>query len=250
MGVPSRGPREGQLNAEYNHPYILIKDGSPNGVAIPILKPNVSVGRDQDADIVIDDPTVSRKHAEIVGSNDGFVLLDLGSKNGTFVNETKVGQTGQSLKDGDEIRFGPGHAALLFRENSVPEKKAQESRVTESVILREEQLSQSGNLIHTDEVLENEVISGSVRLRAVAEGDSQALTRWVGRLQSKVHIHMLRAVSISANEMEIMLTVLEPLPLVRVLSEIGGVASIRSGDGEVEGSSEDESRAFTVVLAG
>ena len=238
------------MNAEYNHPYILIKGGSLNGVAIPILKPSVSVGRDQDADIVIDDPTVSRKHAEIVRSNDGFVLLDLDSKNGTFVNETKVGQTGQSLKDGDEIRFGPGHAALVFRENLAPEIKAQESRVTESVILREEKPGKPGNVDDADEVLENEVISGSVRLRAVAEGDSQALIRWVGRLQSKVHIHMLRAVSVSANEMEIMLTVLEPIPLVRVLSEMGGVASIRSGDGEFVGSSEGGSRAFTVVLSG
>ena len=65
------------MNAEYNQPYILIKEGSPNGVAIPILKPSVSVGRDQDADIVIDDPTVSRKHAKIVRSNDGFVTTGL-----------------------------------------------------------------------------------------------------------------------------------------------------------------------------
>ena len=223
MGVPSRGPREGQLNAEYNQRYILIKEGSPNGVAIPILKPSVSVGRDQDADIVIDDSTVSRKHAKIVRSNDGFVL--------------------------DEIRFGPGHAALVFRENRAPEIKAQESQVTESVILREEQPGEPSNVDDVDEVLQNEVISGSVRLRAVAEGDSQALIRWVGRLQSKVHIHMLRAVSVSANEMEIMLTVLEPIPLVRVLSEMGGVASIRSSDGEFEGSSEGESRAFTVPLS-
>ncbi len=187
------------MNAEYNQPYILIKEGSPNGVAIPILKPSVSVGRDQDADIVIDDPTVSRKHDKIVRSNDGFVLMDLNSKNGSFVNETKVGQTGQSLKDGDEIRFGPGHAALVFRENRAPEIKAQESQVTESVILREEQPGEPSNVDDVDEVLQNEVISGSVRLRAVAEGDSQALIRWVGRLQSKVHIHMLRAVIVTAN---------------------------------------------------
>ena len=157
------------MNAEYNHPYILIKGGSLNGVAIPILKPSVSVGRDQDADIVIDDPTVSRKHAEIVHSSDGFVFLDLDSKNGSFVNETKVGRNGQSLKDGDEIRFGPGHAALVFRENRAPEIKAQESRVTESVILREEQPAEPGNVDDADEALQNEVISGSVRLRPVAE---------------------------------------------------------------------------------
>ena len=116
-----------------------------------------------------------------------------------------------------------------------------EPRVTESVILSAEQL---GHGVPVDEVL-----SGTVRVRAVAEGNTQDLNRWVGRLQSKAHIHLLRAVSISANEMEIMLTVLEPLPLLRVLSDIGGVASVRPGDGEIEGSSEDALRAFTVVLS-
>lgn len=242
--------QESQLNAEHNHPYILIKDGSPNWVSVPVQKDNVSVGRDQNADIVINDPTVSRRHAEIVRSGDGYLLLDLGSKNGSFVNQTKVGRTGQNLKDGDEIRFGPGHLALVFRKNRATGVKAQGPRITESVILRIEQPSQSGNVDDTDQILKNEVISGPVRLKAVAEGNSQTLTRWAGRLQTNIHMHMLRAVSVSANEMEIMLTVLEPLPLVRVLSDIGGVASIRSGDGKIEGSSENEPRAFTVVLSG
>ncbi len=114
--------------------------------------------------------------------------------------------------------------------------------MTESVILSAEQL---GRVIPVDEVL-----SGPVRVRAVAEGNIQDLNRWVGRLQSKAHIHMLRAVNISPNEMEIMLTVLEPLPLVKVLSDIGGVASVSSGGGEIEGSSQDEPRAFAVVLSG
>ncbi len=105
------------MSAENNHPHILISGGARNGVAIPVLKPNMSIGRDQDADIVIDESTVSRRHAEIVGSGDGFVLLDLESKNGSFVNEVQVGRMGQSLNDGDEIRFGPGHTALIFRDN-------------------------------------------------------------------------------------------------------------------------------------
>jgi hypothetical protein len=209
----------------------------------------MSLGRDQTADIVIDDPTVSRKHAEIVHNNDEFVLLDLGSKNGSFVNEVKVSRMGQSLKDGDEIRFGPGHTALVFRQNSAMESGTQEPRVTESVNLSEGRSRQLGLADRPCEVLEDEVFSGSVRLRAVAEGDTQDLSRWVARLQSKAHIHMLRAVSISANEMEIMLTVLEPLPLVRVLSDIGGVASVRSGDGGTKGGSENEMRELTVVLS-
>ena len=237
------------MNAECDYPYILINDGSPNGVAIPVLKSNMSLGRDQTADIVIDDPTVSRKHAEIVHSNDEFVLMDLGSKNGSFVNEVKVDRMGQSLKDGDEIRFGPGHTVLVFWENNAMESGIQEPRVTESVNLSEGRVSQLGLADRPCEVLEDEVFSGSVRLRAVAEGDTQNLSRWVGRLQSKAHIHMLRAVSVSANEMEIMLTVLKPIPLVRVLSDIGGVASVKSGDGGTKGSSENEMRELTVVLS-
>ena len=233
------------MNTEHDHPYILI-----SGVSIPILKSNVSVGRDQNADIVIDDPTVSRKHAEIVRFHDGYVLLDLGSKNGSFVNEMKVGRMGQSLKDGDQIRFGPSHSALVFRENDPSGTIAQEPRVTESVILRGEQTGQSGLVDLPGEALEDELFSGEVRLRAVAEGNTHDLNRWVGRLQSRAHIHMLRAVSISANEMEIMLTVLEPLPLVRILSELGGVASVKSDDGGIEGSSGNEPRTFTVVLSG
>jgi len=229
------------MNAEHNHPYILISGGSRNGVSIPVLKANMSVGRDQDADIVIDDSTVSRKHAEIIRAGDAFVLLDLGSKNGSFVNEVKIGRTGQSLNDGDEIRFGPGHTALIFRDNMFTGTEVRETRVTESVILSAEQLDQVAPA--------DEVLSGIVRVRAVAEGNPQDLNRWVGRLQSKPHIHMLRAVNISANEMEIMLTVLAPLPLARVLSDIGGVASVSSGDGENKGSSEYEPRAFTVVLS-
>jgi len=165
------------------------------------------------------------------------------------VNEVKVGRMGQSLKDGDEIRFGPGHTALVFRENNAMESGTLEPLVTEPVNLSEDRFSQLGLAKQPCDVLEGEVFSGSVRLRAVAGGDTQYLSRWVGRLQRKAHIHMLRAVSISANEMEIMLTVLEPIPLVRVLSEIGGVASVKSGDGETKGSSGNEMRELTAVLS-
>jgi pSer/pThr/pTyr-binding forkhead associated (FHA) protein len=143
------------MNAEHNHPYILISGGSRNGVSIPVLKANMLIGRDPDADIVIDDSTVSRKRAEIARAGDEFVLLDLDSKNGSFVNEVKVGRMGQSLRDGDEIRFGPGHTALIFRDNTFTGKEVREPRVTESVILSAEQLGQ--------EVPADEVLSGTVR---------------------------------------------------------------------------------------
>jgi DNA-binding winged helix-turn-helix (wHTH) protein len=69
------------------------------------------IGRAPDAAIRCDAPGVSRHHARIVVSNDGALLEDLGSKNGTYVGRERV--TSASLADGDEIRIG--NARLIFR---------------------------------------------------------------------------------------------------------------------------------------
>ena len=50
------------------------------------------------------DPNVSRNHAEIRPSGDGFLLVDMGSTNGTKVNGVRITQ--HLLEDGDEITFG------------------------------------------------------------------------------------------------------------------------------------------------
>ena len=63
------------------------------------------VGRGDDADIVIDSGAISRRHACITISNDGAVVEDLGSKNGTFVGDHRVTQR-TALHDGDVIRIG------------------------------------------------------------------------------------------------------------------------------------------------
>jgi pSer/pThr/pTyr-binding forkhead associated (FHA) protein len=62
------------------------------------------VGRDEDADIRLDEPLVSRAHARIEGRGDGYVVLDLGSTNLTRVNGAVVAES--VLRDGDEVRFG------------------------------------------------------------------------------------------------------------------------------------------------
>lgn len=63
------------------------------------------LGRDQEAAVWIDDPSVSRKHARIVVSENTAELEDLQSKNGTYLGEEPV-RTVVPLKDGDEIRLG------------------------------------------------------------------------------------------------------------------------------------------------
>jgi hypothetical protein len=64
-----------------------------------------NVGRDaSQSDIVVDDSTVSRQHARVRLEGGRFVLYDLASSNGTFVNDQQIQK--QPLLDGDRVRFG------------------------------------------------------------------------------------------------------------------------------------------------
>jgi hypothetical protein len=63
------------------------------------------IGRSRDADIVLDDPNVSRRHAEVRPSGGSWIVRDLGSTNGVKVNGRRI-QGPQSLKTGDTIELG------------------------------------------------------------------------------------------------------------------------------------------------
>jgi len=76
----------------------------PTGDRVPLGEYIVSVGRANDCTIVLADPNVSRRHAEIRPSGDGFVVVDLGSTNGIKVNDARVAE--HQLREGDEVRFG------------------------------------------------------------------------------------------------------------------------------------------------
>jgi hypothetical protein len=68
-------------------------------------QPSIVVGREQGVDVLIDNPSVSRRHAEIRLGDHGWVVEDLGSSNGTFLRGTKI-QGPESIGLGDEIGFG------------------------------------------------------------------------------------------------------------------------------------------------
>ncbi|MCC5952289.1 MAG: DUF3662 and FHA domain-containing protein [Acidimicrobiia bacterium] len=63
-----------------------------------------TIGRLPDCEVTVSDTNVSRRHAEIRPHGDGFVVVDLGSTNGTKVNGVRV--TERTLRDGDELTFG------------------------------------------------------------------------------------------------------------------------------------------------
>lgn len=76
----------------------------PNGERFVLGETIVTIGRIPDSVITLEDPNVSRNHAEIRPSAGTFVLADLGSTNGTKINGVKISE--RQLQDGDEMTFG------------------------------------------------------------------------------------------------------------------------------------------------
>ncbi|MBN1384899.1 MAG: FHA domain-containing protein [Elusimicrobia bacterium] len=82
-------------------PKLILKFGPAVIKDIPITKNILTVGRKEDNDIVIDNPAVSGHHAKIYQQGNSYVVEDLGSTNGTFINEKKVLKA--ALKNSDQI---------------------------------------------------------------------------------------------------------------------------------------------------
>jgi hypothetical protein len=86
-----------------------------NGDRYPLLGALTTLGRDDSADIVVDDPGVSRRHSEVRVTTDGPHLVtsirDLNSTNGTFVNGDRIAS--QRLQDGDRLTLG--RTTAIFR---------------------------------------------------------------------------------------------------------------------------------------
>jgi hypothetical protein len=76
----------------------------PTGDRVPLGESVLTIGRLPESNIVLADPNVSRSHAEVRPRGVGYVVVDLGSTNGTRVNGVRVSE--QELVDGDEIAFG------------------------------------------------------------------------------------------------------------------------------------------------
>jgi hypothetical protein len=79
----------------------LLVGGGKRRVLTP---PRVVVGRSQDCDVVLDDPNVSRRHAELRAEEGRWIVADLGSTNGVRVNGRAVERA--ALEPGDEVTFG------------------------------------------------------------------------------------------------------------------------------------------------
>lgn len=77
----------------------------PSGQRVSLGDRPISIGRTSENTVALDDQNVSRRHAEIRPAQRAYVVVDLGSTNGTMVNGTRI-NTEQALSDGDILSFG------------------------------------------------------------------------------------------------------------------------------------------------
>ncbi len=84
---------------------LLVVRRGPNSGSRFLLDSDVTTaGRHPSSDIFLDDVTVSRRHAEFVRSGDDFVVRDVGSLNGSYVNRERIEEA--KLAGGDEVQIG------------------------------------------------------------------------------------------------------------------------------------------------
>jgi hypothetical protein len=88
----------------------VLEDGHP-GRSYRLGRASVTIGRLPECDIVIADPGASRQHAQVRFDGERFVVADLGSTNGTLVNDVQTNE--RALEDGDRVTIG--NTVLEFR---------------------------------------------------------------------------------------------------------------------------------------
>ncbi|MEJ7714655.1 MAG: FHA domain-containing protein [Thermoleophilaceae bacterium] len=87
--------------------------GRPGRRDLPLDGEKMTIGRSPDAEVFLDDVTVSRNHALLVRRRDGLYVDDLGSLNGTYVNRHRI--ESHKLSSGDELQVGKYKLTYLER---------------------------------------------------------------------------------------------------------------------------------------
>jgi signal transduction histidine kinase len=110
-----------QSELEMITPYVTLTDPQGEQQVYVLSADEIVVGRKSDVDIILRDPSVSRHHAKLIKSCDGYAILDLPNTRGTYVNGSQVTQ--QKLQHGDRIRLAEARTEICYytREEDVPQ---------------------------------------------------------------------------------------------------------------------------------
>src|SRR2546425_3795539 len=99
-------------------PRLVAISGRLTGATFSLAEEEIVIGRETSATICITDGSVSRRHSRIQKQGDEFVISDLDSLNGTFINGVPV--KARALKHGDRVRVGDSQFLFLMQEGDAP----------------------------------------------------------------------------------------------------------------------------------
>ncbi|MBO6003676.1 MAG: FHA domain-containing protein [Aeriscardovia sp.] len=123
--VPASLAKEGALTGQdlevmdkltEGNALLIAVSGFSQNVRYLLDEPSISVGRSMKADILLDDPTVSRRHALFTKVGGTYVLKDLDSLNGTYVNGARIDSL--ELHSGDAIMIGRFKMLFYLKDQS------------------------------------------------------------------------------------------------------------------------------------
>jgi pSer/pThr/pTyr-binding forkhead associated (FHA) protein len=83
---------------------LIVRRGPSEGTSFVLSGELTTIGRSDASDVMLDDVTVSRRHAEVSRTPEGWQLRDVGSLNGTYVNRERIDSV--LLAGGDEVQIG------------------------------------------------------------------------------------------------------------------------------------------------
>jgi predicted component of type VI protein secretion system len=216
---------------------------------------------------VIDDPWVSRRHAEIISTHDSYLLRDLASSNGTFLTDRLIDTSDYGLQDGDHVRLGQSDVQLVFRFSGAATRKmaprnggegghSPASRRARQAVKPDYQAPASasdtsgpdGVTVREERESAEELVEGEVRLKVEAGGDVRLLYQFVHELRQKPEFSVLRMSGGPTQDMAVWLDLGERLALRPLLSRMKFVSEVSRGADPPTGGRAAEN-VFSICLA-
>ena len=234
---------------------LLVVEGGPSGgESITLQGPTNTMGRQSTNDVVVPEAGVSRRHAEIVEDAGAYILRDLSTTNGTFVNGEGIEKEDYPLKDGDSIRLAASSVHYIFQ---FPTAKTLQLTLVQSAVEGQAESGESGapETLLTDAIDVNsaqppevdELYEGTVRLNLRAGGNMGPVVNFTQRLGDTPEFRVLRMANNREGGVDLWLALRQPVSLRRVLSALEGVAAVSPTRGR-DLSIESSDAPLTLVL--
>ena len=218
---------------------LVVEGGPRNGETFPVRGPTTTLGRQRSNEVYIHDALVARRPAEILQTEAGYYLRDMGSINGTFLNEIRIPPGDQLvLADGDIIRLGGTSLGFPPDDNQRWRRAGEQYHGGP----RPPATAAGFDPAWADDGL----YEGTLRLRVDAGGSMGPTLRFVQRLRESPDCRVLRMANNDGGGMDMWLALREPTHLRQLLG-VDGVDHISPTRGPTLYPGSDE-EPITVVL--